>query len=479
MNIKVVLFNIADVIEKNAQPALGLGYIKSYVLKEHKENVQVKIFRTNILDNILREKPDLIGISSVTQYYTKAIELATEIKKNYKNIIIIGGVHISTLPESYNEIFDCGVIREGEITVSEIISLLMKDEFNKEKLQQVEGLVFKKNGQLIITKNRQLIQNLDDIPNIDRNDYNFDNYAHIITSRGCPYACAFCSSTHFWGTRSVRYHSAQYVYDDIKNLVENYSIKHITIWDDLFVFNIPRLKQIIYLIKNDSNINGKITFSCNARANIVNDSLCEMLKELNVKYIYLGLESGSDRILKKIKGSVSLDQNKNAVTVLHKLGFIVKGSFVINNPDENIDDLKLTYQFIKESQLDGGGINIAIPLPGTPYWNYSVNENLVSNNMDFGLLNIKSDFTKLNDGDFIKLSKNLTYTDILYYGKKIQEDLINKEIRSIKKSLGLNEIIIILKNPRLYFVYIYNTIHSYLSLSLKNEINVKDLKFYK
>jgi magnesium-protoporphyrin IX monomethyl ester (oxidative) cyclase len=204
---KIILFNIADTTEPDVHPSLGLGYIKSYVLKEHKENVQIKIFRENILDNILKEEPDLIGISSVTEFYTESIKFAIKLRKLLKNIfIVVGGVHISTLPDSFHKVFDCGVIREGEVTFSKLTNLLLKDKFKKEELKRINGLVFKDdNGRVIKTKERQLIKNLDDIPHVDRKDYNHKNFAHILTSRGCPYNCAFCASSHFWGGKTCSF----------------------------------------------------------------------------------------------------------------------------------------------------------------------------------------------------------------------------------------------------------------------------------
>ena len=452
---KIILFNIADLIEPYAHPSLGLGYIKSYTLKKHKNNVILKIIRENIYKTLLKENPDLIGISSVTQFYTKAIEFAKEIKRLLKNtIIIIGGIHISTLPASIDAIFDCGVIREGEITFSEIVDLLLNDKFNKNSLQRIKGVAFIDEKKLIVTESRELIQNLDEIPHIDRNDYSHKNFAHIITSRGCPYACAFCASTHFWGTRLVRFHSAKYIYEEIKTLTKR-SIKHISIWDDLFAFNTKRLLELLGLLKKDKDIYKRVTFGCTARANIINDDLCEILKKLNVRFVSLGFESGSERILKKIKGAMTLRDNINAMHTLHKWGFIVKGSFVINNPDEKEDDLKLTYKLIKENPLDGGDVNIAIPFPATPYWSYALGNNLVSEKMNFNLLNIKNNIKILKKDDFIKLSEDIDHDTILKWGNLIQQELHKKEFLSFIKLVNLNNVIIALKNPKLAFKYLY------------------------
>jgi len=451
---KVILFNISDLQEPNSHPALGLGYIKAYVLKYYQSDVDIVIARDNILETIVKEKPDLIGVSSVTQFYTSAVKFCEQIKKLLPlTPIVVGGVHISTLPESFNEIFDFGIIREGEITFCEITKLLIKGELNKKNLTAIDGLVWEDEGKIILTKSRELLQDLDEIPHINREDYSHKSYAHIITSRGCPYACAFCSSTHFWGTRKVRYHSAKYVYEEIEILSKK-GIKHISIWDDLFVFNISRLKELLALLKNNENLKKGMTFGCTVRANVVTEELCTILKELNVKYVSMGLESGSDKILEKIKGAVSVEDNIKAVRLLHKNGFVTKASFVINNPDEDLHDLEKTFKLIKESQLDAGDVNIAIPLPSTPYWDYALKERLVANDMDFGLLNIKTDIKNLTNKDFIKMSKNVSHDDIIKWGRLIQQELRRKEIGAFWKLVKWNNVLIAIKDPGMAIKYI-------------------------
>ncbi|MBF0553501.1 MAG: B12-binding domain-containing radical SAM protein [Nitrospirae bacterium] len=457
---KIALFNVADLYSFSDQfPALGLGYIKSYCLEKIKDEVQVMIFRENIIRAVTNYKPDLIGISSVTQFYSKAVQSAITLKKQFKDVIlVIGGVHISTLPESLNDVFDCGVIGEGEETFYELVSLLKDNEFYKDNLKAIDGLAFKYNGELIITRRRELIKELDSLPHLDRNDYKHMNYSHIVSSRGCPYKCKFCSSTYFWGASKVRYHSAQYVFDEIRLLVEHNSAIHITFWDDLFVFSRKRLNELLELLKQAGKKYKHVTYSCTARANIVNDDLCEILRKLNVKYVYLGLESGSDRVLKNIKGGVSVNDNINAVNTLHKWGFFVSGSFVINNPDEEEDDLKATYEFIKAAPLSGGTVNVAIPLPATPYWDYALSKGLVSNDMDFEKLNVKTDFMNLRSGDFIKLSENITSSQIIEWGAKIQKEIGRKALLSTAKLINKNNITVAIKNPRLFLKFLFDII---------------------
>lgn len=462
---KIILFDIADLQEPNAHPALGLGFIKSYVLKNYRDNVDIDIVREDILKTIISEKPDLIGVSSVTQFYTVAIKFCKEIKKFFPETpIIIGGVHISTLPESINEVFDLGVIREGEITFNEIVGFLIEEQFKKSNLKVIAGLVWKEKGKIVVTGNRELLHNLDEIPHINRDDYTHKNFAHIITSRGCPYACAFCSSTHFWGTRKVRYHSARYIYEEIEILAK-YGVKHISIWDDLFVFSISRLKDLIDLFKKNPNLHKQITFGCTARANVVTEELCLILKELNVKYVSMGLESGSDKVLEKIKGFVNVKENINAVQLMHKHGFLIRASFVINNPDETLEDLEKTYRFIKKIPLYAGDVYIAIPFPATPYWNYAVQEGLVSNDMDFGRLTIKNDIKNLKNNDFIKMSKDVSCKDIIKWGRLIQQELSRKQVWSLWKFIKWNIILIAIKNPGLAFRHIFMIVLDYLKRS--------------
>ncbi len=389
-------------------PPLGSGSIATY-LKEYSDFTNTEILDFDIKDviEILKEKkPDIIGISSMTMHYSKAIRFANRIRKIKKlknSLIIIGGVHISTIPESLNPIFDFAVIGEGEETMREIIETFRTNhKLTKKELKNVNGLAFYDNKKLVLTPKRELIQSLDNIPIIDRNFFS-DKYfkksiletkkavrlTGMFTSRGCPYKCRFCSTSLFWKT--IRFNSVKRVVDEIEYLVNEKNIEFISILDDLFLINKKRIKEIIAEMKKRKLL-GKVKFNGMARANLIDDELCRLAKKLGVVFFNFGFESGSDRMIKYLKKeSVSYEDNKRAVKLCNKYGIGVGAALIIGSPTETEEDVKKTIEFIKFMKkypnVDLVWLSIMAPLPGTEIWDIAMQRGKVSNDMkDWSIL---------------------------------------------------------------------------------------------
>ncbi len=182
--------------------------------------------------------------------YGKAITLAKEIREYSKAPIVIGGVHISTLPGSFNKAFDFGIMGEGEITFTEVVSAFADNEVLDHKtLAGIDGIIDIDNGEIKQTAPRKFISNPDDIPFPDMKYINpiyfrprdevglgmIEITGWIMTARGCPYQCSFCAQSAFW--KNYRTHSPAYVADNISYLIENYNVKLIDITDGLFTVN--------------------------------------------------------------------------------------------------------------------------------------------------------------------------------------------------------------------------------------------------
>jgi radical SAM superfamily enzyme YgiQ (UPF0313 family) len=143
---------------------------------------------------------------------------------------------------------------------------------------------------------------------------------------------------------------------------------------------------------------------------------------MHVLRVSLGFESGSQRMLNMIKGeNATVENNRKALNLLKRYPFFVNGGFIIGSPGEHLEDIKDTYSFVKNSGLHGGYAAIAIPYPGTQFWDYAKSENLVSNDMDFARLRTISNYTGLKEGDFIYLAKEININDFLDYGRRFQK----------------------------------------------------------
>lgn len=409
--MKVILFNIADY----SQPygsflSLSVGYLKSYFDKYTKiKDIQINILYEDIINQIIRERPEVVGMSVSSEFYNTAYNLVRFIKSNLpKTKIIIGGYHSTTMPNSISPLFDYIIIGEGEQTFLELIEAI----YNKTSTKEIKGLFG--------NEPREMIKVLDVIPY----PYRIRPkriFANIITSRGCPFGCTFCATTSFW-KQTIRYHSAEYVVNDMLNLINKFDIRHITIWDDLFVGNIHRLHQINELM-HKYDIFRKITLGISSRANLIveHPSMLELFKEMNVIRVSIGFESGSNRMLLKMKGrGATIDNNRKALELLKKYPFYVQGGFIIGSPDETEEDIKQTYDFVRNANIDGGYAAVAIPYPGTKYWDYAEKKNIVSKDMDFSRLKTIANYKNL-DHDFILLSDYIDRDKFIDYGLKIQK----------------------------------------------------------
>lgn len=401
-NTKIALISFQQ--DADRVPPIGLVYIAT-CLKRKIGVKNIKIFDKNYHDiekNVEEYKPDLIGIGAMTINYADALRFAKRFKKNHPTPIIIGGVHISTLPESFEPCFDVGVIGEGEQTFSELVNLyLKKEKLVAKDLKKVKGIIFLNKGNLIKNPIRQLIK-LDSLPFPDFDFVEKDYFKpreipgisklkikfYISTSRGCPYKCVFCSTSRFW--KKVRLHSPGYVAKFLKNAIEKYNATYFVITDDLFTVSAQRLKDLKEEFKRQGILNKIEGIECQPRTNLINDELCQLMKDLKVKIVNFGFESGSERILHWLKaGSVTTEMNRNAILLCQKYGFNVYGSLMFGSPGEKIEDIKKTLSFIDFAVKNGARYIwsfISTPFPGTPFWDIALKRGKVSKHMNWGLL---------------------------------------------------------------------------------------------
>ncbi len=453
----IVLFinmvNPARNIE-NLYPQLAPAYLVAYVNKNLSNKIDFHMISSEFEKTILKIKPDIVAISSVSQNYNRTKDIAKFSKKAGVSTVIVGGSHISLFPASLTTDFDIGVIGEGEQTFLELMKIFVSQQkFSHKDLQKIDGLAFWDEGELKYTARRSLIKCLDDLPFPDRSLFKIDpNKAYMFSSRGCPYKCVFCASTRLWD--KVRFHSAEYVVQEIKELVEKYNVKRIDFYDDLFIASKKRLIEIVSLIKREG-INKYVEFHLSGRANLINDEVCSLLKQMNVRSISLGLESGSPEILNFLKGSsVTVKHNFTAVETIKKHGLGCIGSFVIGAPNDTKETILDTLNFIKRSKLDEFAVFPLTPFPGTPMWEYAEKEGLLPDNHD-GI-----DWNRLD----IEYEQSHTYN--IHLAKYLSRDELYKLYLSFKKEQTRRNINkaarLLFSNPTRLLYHINKRIKSYL-----------------
>ena len=386
--MRLLLVNVINPkrpIETSLRP-LGLAYLASS-LRADRAGLELEISHTCSMRLLERFRPHIVGLSSVTQNFGLAADYA-RMCKAFGAYVIVGGVHITMLPESLTRDMDAGVLGEGEETMVEIVRLLAEGNAGGADLSSVKGVVFHDpDGGIRTTGKRPLIDPLDRIPFPARDLlYQRTGNIYLVSSRGCPFDCRFCASSRFWA--KARSFSAGYVLDEIRSVAETYRPAHISFWDDLFTADRRRLGEIAKGVIADG-ITARIAFSATCRAELVDEEIVGRLKEMNVVQVSMGLESGSDRILKSLKGEgASVIKNGRAVRLLAEAGIRPVGSFIIGSPEETVEDLARTLAFIREMPLARVGVFVLTPLPGTDLWDEAKAAGKVSDAMNWGDLAI-------------------------------------------------------------------------------------------
>ncbi|MDX9755355.1 MAG: radical SAM protein [bacterium] len=342
--MKVGLF-LAVVEERDEDwsvgPPLGLGYLSSYI-KTYGQGFETVIRRD--LRELIAEKPDLVGISCSTYSYNVAIRAAQQITEELGVPCILGGTQITAMPERLHSIFPVAVLSEGEETFLELCQLYQaRHGFDPTDLAKVPGILFHGEEGIVTTPPRGAIEDLDRIPPPDRQEFGdqwgpIKKHAHIMTSRGCPYKCTFCSTVRHWG-QTHRFFSPAYVVNEIKGLVRDWGAEHIIIFDDLFIGKKVRLDEIRAELHRQDLLDA-VHFTVSARANQIKESNIESLRDLRITNLTMGFESAAPRVLDFLgKNAVKPETLQTCVDLCQQVGISVAPSFIIGSPCETREDL--------------------------------------------------------------------------------------------------------------------------------------------
>ncbi|MCQ9207528.1 MAG: B12-binding domain-containing radical SAM protein [Omnitrophica bacterium] len=347
-----------------AYPALGLVYVGT-VLKKEGHNVRLldvdteDIKEAEYRDIFKSFNPDAVGITSVTPTFKNAVKWGT-LSKKIKNIpVVLGGIHATIAPEEVIKEgpIDIIVIGEGELTVVELFNCLSQGSAG---LEAIKGIWFKRGNKIVSNERRPMIEDLDSLPFPDRTllkkPYKFIPpdatklpIASIITSRGCPGSCTFCCTKHIFSKR-FRARSAHNISLEVKALVAE-GIKEIHISDDTFTLVKPRVLDFVQAMKKEK-FNVDFRFMNGLRADFVDKDILRACKEIGVKTVGYGVESGNKNVLKNIKKNISLDVTRNAFKISKELGFETWAFLIFGLPGDTKETIKETIRFVKELDPD-------------------------------------------------------------------------------------------------------------------------------
>ncbi|MBU0962504.1 MAG: B12-binding domain-containing radical SAM protein [Nanoarchaeota archaeon] len=360
-------------------PPIGLGYLAAY-LKNKVKNINIAILdclkekydHKKFSEYIKETRPNVVGMTAFTMEIESAIKCCEEIKNIDKNIItIIGGPHASNDAEHVlcNENVDFIFKGEAELGFYELIESLK----NKKSFSKVANLGYKEKGKMKFNEMR-FIDNLDEISYPDYELMKFSEYpkmyfmkkypsAPILTSRGCPFSCTFCSAGKLSG-KKFRYRTPKNIIEEIRFLKEKYHIKEFEIWDDNFSMNKERAMEFCNLLIKE-NINLEWWCPNGLRIETLDEELLKRMKESGCYAMAVGIESGSEKIQKDMKKFLNFDKVREIVNLAHKIGIRTQGFFIIGYPTETKEDILKTIKFAKELPLDRASFSLFQPLVGS------------------------------------------------------------------------------------------------------------------
>ena len=303
-------------------------------------------------------KPDIIGMSCYTVDMTAVNILADRIKEDLGNIpIVLGGINPTSVPKRTLEEIknaDYIVVGEGEESFLALVNNIKRGGGLD---SPVDGVLSRNNNYF---KPRPFIQDLDSIPFPKRDFYDKSNYifgALLLTSRGCPFSCTFCVSHLMW-SRKVRYRSVQNLIDELKILKSRFNTKRIRILDDTFVLNKKRIMEFCESLKKN---NLTFSFNCAGRINTVDEELLKVLRESGFDSIAFGVESGSPRIINRIKKNIDLSKVTDVIRLANKYGFDTTSFYMTGHPGETREDIRMSEKLFRESGSKRGELSMLIP----------------------------------------------------------------------------------------------------------------------
>jgi radical SAM superfamily enzyme YgiQ (UPF0313 family) len=361
-------------------PFIGLCSLAAYIREQGFETQLLDAYNLGLtpkaaLGQVLKFSPTHVGITAMSSNIGFAADFAALLKRSRPGIVtIIGGTHITSMPEETMERFpdfDIGVLGEGEETLKEILAL----PANTEQLDRVKGIIYRdKNGGLKKTDTRPFIKDLDQLPypawdllpdfphryRLTPTNFKRLPAASMVASRGCPYRCSFCDRSVFGN--QCRFFSADYVIGMIEELREKYGIREICFYDDTFTVNRQRLVHFCeYFIKNKK----KLSWSCLGRVDFADQELLRLMKKAGCWLISYGIESASQEILDLYRKKTTIQQIETAVKATKRAGIRTRGFFIIGGPLETTDTIKELEDLLKRISLDDIHLSFYTPIPGS------------------------------------------------------------------------------------------------------------------
>lgn len=347
--------------------------------------------------------PDVVGLTIKTPKLKSAQRIARICKSIDKGIVVVvGGPHPTVLPEEVlsDENMDYAVRGEGEVTMLELLEALQ----GKRPLDSVDGMSYRRQTRIFHNRNRSVMCSLDENPLpskeslINAGAFDREVFGDIITSRGCPFNCAYCAAHLTW-TRNVRYRTIPSILEEIRTVIDTYGTRQFTFWDDSFTLNKKRTLEFCETLQTKKM---RINWACNTRFDLLDEEIIVHLKEAGCNNIELGVESGSPRVLKLIRKGTPIEKMKHVASILRKHNLYWSGFFMIGLPTETSEDIRMTINLMETLKPNYATFSVFTPYPGTELHQMLLEKGIMDATAQWHLYNHQSrnnNFTGIVDNE--------------------------------------------------------------------------------
>lgn len=389
---------------------------------------------SELFKEIKKESPDILITELIALTLKDDLAFLKDVKNDTNCMIAVCGSYVSAEAEDIlrgNPFIDFAVRGEYELTVKELIERIIKGQ--KGNLASVNGLIYRNNnGDIKTNKQRELIKDIDYLPFPDREDFpatiypDFTLYSpciNIISSRGCPAGCVYCTDRHvIYNSPAYRMRSPSKVVDEMEYCIKKYGARQFYFDDQSFVVN---KKHVIEICEGLKKRNIRIPWTCMGDAMFVDFEMLKAMADAGCIGMKFGVESASPEILKTIHKPLNLKKVKQVVEWCRGLGIGTHATFCLGLPGETVETIKQSISFMEELNVDTAQVSKAIPYPGTPMYKWAVANNYLTTD----------DFSKYDGmGKAIINYPNLSNNELDEWYKIFSKKVSRKKIiRYIKK----------------------------------------------
>jgi anaerobic magnesium-protoporphyrin IX monomethyl ester cyclase len=348
-------------------PALGIAYIASS-LRAAGHDIELldgkldDLTIDDIVGRVRERPPELVGITCMTVEYPRAVEIASRIKHDHAEVpIVVGGAHVNAVGRQALEEgdgFDYACVGEGEQLACELAAALDRNA----DPSGIPGIVSRKEDGIVTAPPRPPPDDYDVLPFPAWDLFRRVDTLPLITHRGCPFKCVFCS--HNSGFKP-RYRTPANVLDEVEQILQRYRPQRIRIEDETFGLHMGRTKAILEGIISRGFHRG-LRFSAQTRVDRIDEEFIRLLKTANFETLELGVETGNPDMLREIKKGITLEQVEHAVALAKAHGLRVWTKFILGHPHETHATIRDTIDFIAKINPHQLSVSIMTPFPGTP-----------------------------------------------------------------------------------------------------------------